>query len=219
MKDSGYQRARQPAQKEERRQSILEAAAGLLEEHGFQGVSLSAIARRVGIAKSNVYRYFESREAIFLDLLLADERAWVVALERAMVPLAGSDDRAKVARVLAETLLAYPRLCMLTTVLANVLEQNVSLAVVTDFKTQAMDLSIRISNALHAALPSFDYERLGEVQRYVHAVIAGLWPICHPAPVVAEVLKKPEFESFRGHFAADLKASLTALLRGMDGGA
>ncbi|MCA9688374.1 MAG: TetR family transcriptional regulator, partial [Myxococcales bacterium] len=57
---SDFQRARSDAQKEQRRAAILQAAAALLDEGSLEAVGLNAIARRAGIAKSNVYRYFES---------------------------------------------------------------------------------------------------------------------------------------------------------------
>ena len=61
-----FERARQPEQKELRREAILEAATELLAEKGLHDISLSAIARRAKLSKANLYRYFESREAIFL---------------------------------------------------------------------------------------------------------------------------------------------------------
>ena len=67
-----YQRARRPEQKEERREAILAAAHALAVERSVRAVSLGDIAREVGLAKSNLLRYFESREEIFLTLLLRE---------------------------------------------------------------------------------------------------------------------------------------------------
>ena len=71
-----YQRARRPEQKEERREAILAAARALASERSVRAVSLGDIAREVGLAKSNVLRYFESREEVFLTLLLREWEAW-----------------------------------------------------------------------------------------------------------------------------------------------
>ncbi len=60
----GFRRARSPARKALRRAALLRAAAELVDADGPEGVSLAAIAARAGGAKSNVYRYFESREEI-----------------------------------------------------------------------------------------------------------------------------------------------------------
>ena len=106
MTAGSFQRARQPAQKQQRREALLHAAATLLDEHGLEGVSLSAIARQAGLAKSNVYRYFDSREQILLELFAADEAVWVGQLELVLVPLTGSGDTEAVASV-AEASVAF----------------------------------------------------------------------------------------------------------------
>ena len=63
-----YQRARRPEQKLERRDAILGAARELALRDGVRAVSLADIAARVGIHKSALLRYFETREQIFLEL-------------------------------------------------------------------------------------------------------------------------------------------------------
>lgn len=60
------------------------------------------------MAKSNVYRYFDSREEIFLQLLLEDWEDWAKEVERKLAPLSGKDDAAAVASVLASTCSGRP---------------------------------------------------------------------------------------------------------------
>ncbi len=64
-----FHRARSDEQREERRRAILDTTAAMLVEMPVAEVSLNEISRRVGLAKSNVLRYVESREAALLDLL------------------------------------------------------------------------------------------------------------------------------------------------------
>lgn len=212
MSSKAFQRARRPEQKRQREQAILGAAAAVLEAEGPDGVTLTAVAAEVGLAKSNLYRYFESREDILLQLLVSDEAEWVAQLERALVPLAGGGDVAAVGTAMAGTLAANPRLCRLTSILTIVLEQNVSLEVTRRFKDRAGELSIRIGNAIHAACPGVPLERLAGFQRWVQALIAGLWPIAHPAPVVVELLAEPRYAGFAGDFESDLRRAITPLL-------
>jgi AcrR family transcriptional regulator len=65
---SEFARARRPEQKQQRREAILEAARRLAVEHGVNHVSLGGVAAEVGLAKSNVVRYFGTREEIYLEL-------------------------------------------------------------------------------------------------------------------------------------------------------
>src|SRR5580658_4524790 len=67
------QRARSEEQREIRRRAILDTTAAMLDAMPVSEVTLNELSRRVGLAKSNVLRYFESREAVLLELL---DRAW-----------------------------------------------------------------------------------------------------------------------------------------------
>ena len=64
-----FQRARSEEQREIRRRAILDTASAMLDEMPVAEVTLNELSRRVGLAKSNVLRYFESREAVLLELL------------------------------------------------------------------------------------------------------------------------------------------------------
>jgi AcrR family transcriptional regulator len=47
--------------------SILEAAAELISEEGFPGVSIEAVAARSGAAKTTIYRHWPSRDALVVE--------------------------------------------------------------------------------------------------------------------------------------------------------
>ena len=49
----------------------------MLTEKGVGQISLRELSDRVGLAKSNVLRYFDSREAIFLELLDEECLSWL----------------------------------------------------------------------------------------------------------------------------------------------
>ena len=51
------------------REAILDAAAALLAEGGFQGMTMDEIARRAGLGKGTTYIYFESKRDLALSVL------------------------------------------------------------------------------------------------------------------------------------------------------
>src|SRR6201999_2516711 len=124
-----FQRARRPEQREARRQAILDAAEAMLAQDPTAEISLREISRRVGLATSNVLRYFESREAIFLELLAREWTSWLDALEQEradLEPDSGVTAGERVARVWPAPLAERPTLCELWSVMSSVLERNVS---------------------------------------------------------------------------------------------
>jgi AcrR family transcriptional regulator len=52
------------------RRKILAAAGEVFHEHGFAGASMSAVCERAGGSKATLYRYFESKEDLFVTLML-----------------------------------------------------------------------------------------------------------------------------------------------------
>ncbi|AQX16152.1 hypothetical protein BCR15_13815 [Tessaracoccus lapidicaptus] len=122
-------------QRDQRRHEIL--ATTRADAHGQDGrrtvadISLNEIARQVGLAKSNVLRYFGSREAI---LLAQEYDAWVDAVCDAL-PRAGEPDQVeRVSGVLAATAAEQPLLCELLIAAPTVLEHNVTSDEVIAFK-------------------------------------------------------------------------------------
>jgi AcrR family transcriptional regulator len=57
-------RRRRPAP-QARRQEILDAAAAVFLEHGYEAGAMSEVARRLGGSKETLYRYFATKQALF----------------------------------------------------------------------------------------------------------------------------------------------------------
>ena len=152
--------------------------------------------------------------SLLLELLYEGWLDWITATERELVPLGGSDDPAAVAEVLARTTASRPRACALVAVMGSVLEQNLSAEVVYDFKLRGLGIFIRLVNALHSALPALGVDGARDFLNAYVALLAGLWPIANPPPVVAEVLQRPELQAFQQDFAASLEQASRALLVG-----
>lgn len=56
-----------PQWRQRRRAAILRAAADLFGQHGYAGVQMDEVARAAGVGKPTLYRYFLSKEELFLE--------------------------------------------------------------------------------------------------------------------------------------------------------
>src|SRR5580693_5076466 len=79
-----FQRARSAEAKQLRESAILEAARTLGAERGIRQITLTDIAEAVGMHKSALLRYFETREEIFLRLTADGWREWSAALRQGL---------------------------------------------------------------------------------------------------------------------------------------
>jgi TetR/AcrR family transcriptional regulator len=206
-----FQRARKPAEQKLRRAAILRAAAELFDAQGEQGAGLSAIAARAGFTKSNVYRYFESREEVLLSLFVDELTGFVSSFESGIGNCAPGDLDA-IARVSADCFIARPRFCALIAILSSVLEQNVSLEKVIALKQTVAAENVRIASAMASRLPGATLEDCGWVAAMGASMVAGMWPNVTPSPVAAQVLAMPEFVHLKPVPERDLARAMRALL-------
>ena len=52
-----------------RRKQIIEAAIGVIAEHGFQRTTIKQIAQRAEVADGTIYNYFKNKDAILLGII------------------------------------------------------------------------------------------------------------------------------------------------------
>lgn len=89
---------------EAKRQAILEVAAQVFRELGFERASMSAIRARVGGSKATIYNYFASKEALFTEVMFRSNEAELEATRSALD--SETEDVAAALRHFGERLLA-----------------------------------------------------------------------------------------------------------------
>src|SRR5882672_1150290 len=151
MDASDFQRARSPEAKQQREDAILAAARSLGAKRGIRQITLTDIAEAVGMHKSALLRYFETREQIFLHLTAEDWREWSAAL-RAKLERVGSPTAKSVAAAFSTTLADRGMFCDLLAQAPLNLERNVSLEAVRSFKLATLEEVAAIGAELHRLL-------------------------------------------------------------------
>ncbi|MFJ7046776.1 TetR family transcriptional regulator [Streptomyces sp. JV178] len=215
-----FQRARSEEQREIRRRAILDTAAAMLDEMPVADVSLNELSRRVGLAKSNVLRYFESREAVLLELLdvfleswlteLADELAAGIEAHAAPEVRAG-----QLAEILSRSLAGHVVLCDLFGAQGGVLEHNVSVEVVKRHKRSYLTRAEAMAELLRRHVPE-----LGEDAQLFCLLIlvsAGALSSYVPPPpsVLAAYADEPALGVFNLELRDALRISFTSTLLGV----
>jgi AcrR family transcriptional regulator len=87
------------------RERLLRAAQELIEEGGYAAASVVAIADRAGVAAGTLYRHFESKQELFVELF----RAVCAREERAMRTASAEMTAAGAAERLEEVLATFAR--------------------------------------------------------------------------------------------------------------
>ncbi|GAA3114098.1 hypothetical protein GCM10020001_036600 [Nonomuraea salmonea] len=146
MTRAAFRRARRPEHKQQRREAILAAARELARTSGVRNVSLGAVADAVGLAKSNIVRYFGTREEIYLELLAEEWRSWADAVAAALhdEPAGQAEGVRRVVGVLTGTLVERPLFCDLMSHSSNSLEHNVSVSAARMYKRTAIGVTAEL---------------------------------------------------------------------------
>jgi AcrR family transcriptional regulator len=181
-----FQRARRPDQKLQRQDAILGAARELALRDGVRNVSLADIATRVGIHKSALLRYFETREQIFLELTAEAWRDWAEAL-RTGLEAAAPGQAGLVADVFARSFGDRPLLCDLIAHTPLNLERNVSPEAVRRYKLTSLAMVGDAATLVHGVLPELTSAECAEFVATLASLAGSLWQIANPAPGLAEL--------------------------------
>jgi AcrR family transcriptional regulator len=216
-----FQRARSADQRAQRRAAILETAAEMLAEMPVAEISLNELSRRVGLAKSNVLRYVESREEVLL-VLLADEFArWIDAIDGEVSPVIDpaapvAERCEQLAAALAASLLARPRMCELSSASAAVLEHNISVDAAVQFKAAAGAQIVRVIEIVRTHLPELTSADAGLFVQTAALMADALWVHSRPPPAVeAAYAARPDLASWRVDIERSLPETLAVVLAGL----
>jgi AcrR family transcriptional regulator len=213
-----FQRARSEEHREIRRRGILDTASSMLETMPVGQISLNELSRRAGLAKSAIIRYFESREAVLLELLDVALRRWVTEVVAELIsdthpdPARSRGDH--LAALLSGSLQQRPQLCDLIAAQPGVLEHNVSAETLLRFQ-QSFHASI---NLLAEAIRHYIPELGDDSQRMCLLTLVttgALWLYANPSVSAARACEAdPALAELRLDFATDLEPTLARLITG-----
>ena len=215
MQAPGFQRARSTAAKHQREAAILDAARRLGAERGIRQVTLTEIAEAVGMHKSALLRYFETREEIFLRLTATAWQEWSGAL-RADLETVTEPTSAAVAAAFARTLAARGAFCDLLAQAPLNLERNVSVEAVRAFKLAVHAELDAIVLTVRGLLPVLAERDVVDLIAAATSMSGAFWQMATPGPQIAALYRSDPRLS---HAVVDVEPRvqrlLTALIQGL----
>ncbi len=205
-------------QRAERRRRILDATAELLASTPVARLTIGDIGRAVGLATSNVLRYFESREAILLDLLDEQQSGWAAAVDARIAPSEAPlpSRAAELAAVIAGTLDERPVLRELLAARDAVLERDVSVHVLLRHRYAAADVEESLVPVLRRLLPELDPHRAHRLVVSALLLVPAVQPLAHPSRSLLAVYEAdPQLAREQRGFAESLARLAEPLALGL----
>lgn len=207
-----YLRARKPEEKEERKSHLLDVTRLLLEiENNLNSLSLNQIARSAKMAKANIYRYFESREALLLELLWDEWQIWFQEFQTSWTKTQKNKKNFKfLIKSLAHSLSSRELLCNLTTALPSVLEKNLSEDAIRDFKFKSISFFGEVATYLEECSGEMCTSDYAILLQDTCSFICGIYPFARPNSTVEKVLQDPKLRFFKRDLSSELERYMVA---------
>lgn len=208
-----FKRARKDEHIEQRKDEILNIARELCRENGVMAWSFNALGRRTSISKSNLYRYFKSREEVLMQLFALEIEVFVLGFDRRMDK--GPYDIPAFSRAIAREYHCCPFLCELMSVAPAILEHHVDVTGIIPIKRSIMELAQIHGATVQRSLDWMTEEMAAWASQTIGVYAGGLWPVSHPSSAMVALGQMPEFKCMKVDFETQMVRFVTTLLRGM----
>ena len=206
-----FKRARKAEQIEERKLEILTLTKELCKEKGIMGWSLNELGRRCKISKSNIYRYFGSREEVLLTLFASEMKKFVQDLESHTT----ETDIENFSKIVAQTYRNHSFFCDLLCLSSTILEHNIDINPIIDIKRSMISLIEPHASSFEKALAWISKEQAIAVSQSIAIYASGLWPLANPAAVINEITKLEEFKCIKFDFETQMQHFIKTILTGL----
>ncbi len=210
-----WQRARSDEKKHERKEAICSAAMRLFKKRGYEKVTLNGIAAEAGFTKSNLYRYFSSREEIFLSIFSGLFSEWFALWSKRLKRFGENEPVANFAESWVRSFLAIPAFLDLTPVLFISLERNSSYEQLVAFKRHSKSLLYPLSLEISRIYPELSNEQAFQCLSLSFAATSNYWAGARQNDALEKVYAQEEFAPLRPSFESDLRSAVEITVHGL----
>ncbi len=213
-----WQRARTDDKKNERKEAIYKAALSLFKNKGYENVSFNGIASEAGFTKSNMYRYFSSKEEIFLNIFMDLFEDWYLDCTQRLQKLQQNAEVEQFANTWVASYTSHPQFLDLTSILFISLESNSTYEHLLEFKKRSMDLLYQLAIEISKIYPDIQGEKAFRFLTLSFAATANYWAAeSRQNEALNKIYQLEQFKELKPDFEKNLTASVEIIIRGIQG--
>lgn len=194
-------RARDAEQKQQRKQTLLDAGWQLYLENDSQLPSVAQISTRAGLAKGTFYIYFKTKEELFVELVATAMDDLFLTLntylERPDISLRGCIE------VFLKAVDPRAPIIQLGPMLTGVLEKNTNPDIIIGFKRRLVANLHHCGQQLEQRFPGLPAHTAARTLMRSYAIVLGIAQILPSTTDVDTLLQPEEFDPIRLSLAED----------------
>lgn len=162
-----------------RKEEVIDACEKLYQSKGFHDITIKNISKETSMSRPSIYNYYETKEEIFLALLIREYKKWTEDVHG----LTDSQDSMlpdELAHALARTLAS--RIIMLKISAMNLyeIEENSREERLIEFKVVFRESLEAVSECLKKLLPGLSDSRMEEIRYAFFPFMYGIYPYVYP---------------------------------------
>lgn len=207
-------RAHTETQKKERKSQILDFASQLLKEKSPSDIVMAAVASGLELRKGTLYRYFDTKEELFLSLLERELPALFLRFKTRIEKFPKHQVNPEVfAMTLVTAIMENTHIWKLLSVLSPVLEANVGYDRLIVFKRIAIEnIRLLASELLEYGMVN-DLSEAVWVLNQFEVFLVGLQSLCNLPPITREIYQLEEFSMLKHDLESELVQNLLLLIK------
>ncbi len=194
-------RARDAEQKQQRKQTLLDAGWQIFLDNDGQLPSVAQISTRAGLAKGTFYIYFKTKEELFVELVATAMDGLFLKLntylDQPEVTLRGSID------VFIHAVDRRAPIIQLGPMLTGVLEKNTDPDIILGFKRRLVANLNHSGQKLEQRFPGLSTRTAARTLMRSYAILLGIAQILPSSTGVDTLLQQEEFDPIRLSLAED----------------
>ena len=186
-------RTKSPENESKRRNEIIDSCAALYEERGFRDITIKDISERLDISRPAIYKYYETKEEIFLDFVTREAGCWIEDVKEG-VAAKEQFSKAEFAELMADTLSKRKMLLKILTMNIYEIEDNSRLERLTAYKNGYKEMNAVLFDAIGKIKPGVSREKRSKVIRLFFPFLNGVYAYSEPTEKQWEAMKEAELD-------------------------
>ena len=179
-------------------------------------MSFNGIAVEAGFTKSNMYRYFSSKEDIFLQVFADLFVSWFEDCHQRLQNLGQNEKVETFAKTWVDSMMSHPEFLDLTPLLFLSLEKNSSFEQLLVFKQQAKNLLYSLCIEIGRIYPAIQGERAFKFLTLSYAATANYWAANSQNDTLKKIYQLDEFKDMKPNFEKDLASAVEIIIKGLN---
>jgi AcrR family transcriptional regulator len=209
-----WQRARTEEQKKERSEAILKAATKLFLEKHYSEITFNGIAREAGLNKASLYRYYSSREEIFLKIFEKKTKPVFSRLKVLLKETIGTSTAVFTEKWL-DTFWNDPDFVTLLRIVPVSMEEHCSEESLIENKMRLYRIMQEVIDVLPLRWPLLSEQQAHHFVIYTIWLISGSSSMVQCNEIASLVRERPELEKYKINGKQLVSKALETLLKSM----